>query len=1355
MKQNSSFWIIASIVFAMLASAADRQALHGHVPEAVARLNLQPIGRLPSTNRMRLAIGLPLRNKEALTNLLQQLYDPASTNYHHYLTPQQFAAKFGPADQDYQALIGFAKTNGLNVTGTYPNRTLIDVNGSVADIERAFHVTMRVYQHPTERRTFYAPDRDPSLDLEVPMLHISGFDNYVIPHPAHLKRDNLTHNASRAASAAGSGPDGQYWGWDFRLAYLGPNVALLGSGQAVGLFELAGYDPSDILKYENDAGIPFSHQAENPITLTNVLVGGGTIDIDSECALDIEMVICMAPELSKVVVYEGYSYLSGIDNNVDAILNTMANDTNNSVKQFSCSWFFNVDANAEQSFQQFITQGQSFFQASGDGDAWIGSIAAPADNPDITIVGGTTLTMNGSGTSYASETVWNSGYYTSAGISGPWPLNGNGYWGSGGGISTTTPIPIWQQGVDMSNNGGSTTMRNIPDVAMIADNIWGVYNGAAGPFVGTSFAAPLWAGFTALVNQQAAINGQASVGFLNPALYRIGKSSQASSLPPFHDIESGNNTSTGSPSKFLAVRGYDLCSGWGSPNGTNLIYALLPPMVISQPLSESVGVGNPVNFNVGVSGTAPINYQWFWNDSAHPLHDGGNVSGTLTSTLTIEDVQSTNAGSYYVVVCNPVTCVSSSNATLTVTSPTLTTNTLSVGSSNPNSGISISVAPSDATGAGSGTTPFTRGYTNAAQVTLTAPSTVGGNNFQEWQENGVKYTTALSATVTMSATYTMTAVYTSPPSATYTLTVASSNPNSGVAISASPNDNGGLAGGSTSFALTYNSNTVVYSTALATAAGDNFQTWQLDGVIYNNARSAGLTMNGNHTMTAVYGGIGIIGLSGNLSFGTVQAGAQAVREFTIQSQGGYQPLHVSGITYPPGFSGPWSGTIPIFGSTNVSVTFSPTTNGAYTGWVVVKSDATVGSNSNSISGTGVIAPPPPPVTPFPVGAFSVIYSFPYQSSLSGQWAYGVNPEAGLIQGMDGDFYGSTIYGGSYGYGVIFRVNAAGGNQLLYSFPAGDSHGGGYPVAPLMQASNGILYGTAMRAGGAGRSLGSIFSITTNGQFTTLYPFTDANDGGYFPVAPLIQATDGNLYGTASGGGSAGGGTAFKITTSGTFSELNDFDCSISWVASCPTAPLVQGKDGNFYGTACDYGANDEGNVFKMNSSGVLSNVYSFTGGNDGRHPGAGLVLSSDGNFYGIMSSGGAYGNGTVFRVTTNGMLTMLYSFTGGNDGAPAASGHYPVPPLMQATDGNLYGTTYSGGAFGDGTVFQITTNGVLTILHSFSGADGANPWAGLVQGRDGNLYGTTYQRWHGWRRHGFPFSHSTGPSFVCTDGQID
>src|SRR4051812_35858769 len=188
-----------------------RQVLQGHVPAAVA--NLSSSGSLPAAKVLHLAIGLPLRNQEALTNLLQQLYNPASPNYRQWLTPENFTERFGPTDKDYQALIDFAKANRLNWT-THPNRVVFDIAGTVSDIEKAFHVALRVYHHPTEARDFYAPDREPSLDLTVPILNISGLDDYSLPHPRSTIKP-IDHT-SLAKPNTGSGPSGSYLGADFR-----------------------------------------------------------------------------------------------------------------------------------------------------------------------------------------------------------------------------------------------------------------------------------------------------------------------------------------------------------------------------------------------------------------------------------------------------------------------------------------------------------------------------------------------------------------------------------------------------------------------------------------------------------------------------------------------------------------------------------------------------------------------------------------------------------------------------------------------------------------------------------------------------------------------------------------------------------------------------------------------------------------------------------------------------------------------------------------------------------------------------------------------------------------------------------
>ena len=238
---------------------------------------------------MHLAIGLPFRNEEALGTLLQHLYDPTSPQYHQYLTPKQFTKMFGSTEQDYQAVIAFAKANGLAVTTTFPNRALVDVEGTVGDIEKALHVTMRVYTDPKEARTFYAPNTEPSLDLSVPLLRIGGLDNYSLKHPNLVAKPMIR---AQDTPNAGSGPSGSYLGSDFPAAYV-PGASLTGSGQIVGLVQFDGYTASDITYYETLAGLP-------TVTLTNVLIDGATgapsgNGGEIEVSLDIEMVISMAP----------------------------------------------------------------------------------------------------------------------------------------------------------------------------------------------------------------------------------------------------------------------------------------------------------------------------------------------------------------------------------------------------------------------------------------------------------------------------------------------------------------------------------------------------------------------------------------------------------------------------------------------------------------------------------------------------------------------------------------------------------------------------------------------------------------------------------------------------------------------------------------------------------------------------------------------------------------------------------------------------------------------------------------------------------------------------------------------------
>jgi len=559
-KGRAFGWLAALglvLLFAAPPAQAQRQTLFGHVPATVA--NLPPLRDLNTSNRMELLIGLPLRNGQTLTNLLTDLYNPASPSYHQYLTPAQFTEKFGPTTEDYEAVIAFANSSGLSVGEKFANRTLLRVSGTVADIERVFHVQLRVYQHPTEGRTFFAPDSEPSVDLSVPLLALTGLDNFIIPHPQN-SRPALRDPGK---PMTGSAPNGNYSGSDFRAAYV-PGTTLTGAGQRVGLFELDGYYLSDITTYQN------SNSIVPNVPLSNLYLDGassGSVGSDNdEVSLDIEMAVSMAPGLSGVIVYEGPN-----DDNItapNAVLNCMA--TNDAAKQLSCSWGFSINASTVSTFQQFASQGQSFFLASGDSGAFTGPASPPSDDPYITVVGGTTLTTTGPHGSWLSEKVWN------------WFTTGQGSAASTGGISTTYSIPSWQAPVSMANNQGSTTMRNIPDVALTADNVWVLYNeGDSAELGGTSCATPLWAAFTALVNQQASNNLDAPVGFINPAIYALGLSANYSAT--FHDITVGNNTNQTITDKFFAVAGYDLCTGWGTPTGTNLINALAPMATVPNP----------------------------------------------------------------------------------------------------------------------------------------------------------------------------------------------------------------------------------------------------------------------------------------------------------------------------------------------------------------------------------------------------------------------------------------------------------------------------------------------------------------------------------------------------------------------------------------------------------------------------------------------------------------------------------------------------------------------------------------------------------------------------------------------------
>jgi uncharacterized repeat protein (TIGR03803 family) len=352
--------------------------------------------------------------------------------------------------------------------------------------------------------------------------------------------------------------------------------------------------------------------------------------------------------------------------------------------------------------------------------------------------------------------------------------------------------------------------------------------------------------------------------------------------------------------------------------------------------------------------------------------------------------------------------------------------------------------------------------------------------------------------------------------------------------------------------------------------------------------------------------------------------------------------------------------------------------------------------------------------------------------------------ANLIQATDGNLYGTTSWDGTNLGGTVFRISPTGNLTVLYNFCAqAECADGAQPYSGLIQGVDGNFYGTTLGGGENDCSgmvetegCGAVFKITPQGTLTTLYSFcaqTFCADGEW-PYAGLIQASDGNLYGTTSAGGLYNMGEIFKISTRGTFSTIYSF-CEVK--PACPDGDipyggLVQGRDGNLYGTTTGFNENEGtgGTVFKITPAGTLTTLYSFCSLSqcaDGAGPSGTLVQAGEGTFYGTTFNGGAYGYGTVFKMTPAGFLTTLYSFCSQSG---CVDGSNPYAGLVRATNGAFYGTTARSGANGNGTAFAVTEAGGFLNLYSFCAlslcSDGREPFGGLIQDTNGRLYGTTF-----------------------------
>src|SRR5271168_754807 len=651
---------IVSLLYVIPGQAQPQSPLTRHVRDEVVNGRAQLVGKLPATQMLRFDIVLPLLDRAGLQNFLQELQDPASPSHHQFLTPQEFTARYGPSQEDWDALVAFAKASGFEIiSGTREARDL-RLSGTVANIERAFHVTMGTYQDLTEDRTFFAVDREPTVDLPFQLWHITGLDNDSRPHPMYVKKSDYAKahgiNPDKVVSRAttGSGPSASFLGSDMRAAYYG-GTALTGTGQNIALFEYAGTDLADLTTYYKNVG-----QTE-PYTPTLISTGeyattcvdsGSKACDDTEQTLDMTQAMGMAPGSTMLYMYVCGSVKANGSGTISdtACISAMVTTTDAPLsKQISCSWGWTPadPSTLDPYFEQMAAQGQNFFAASGDSSAWSASNEAwPADDANIVSVGGTDLITSSAAGPWKSETAWAD---------------------SGGGISPDSiPIPSWQQlsGVITSSNKGSTTLRNGPDVSANANFTFYVCADqttcTANDYGGTSFATPMWAGYLALANQQAAANGD-TIGFINPILYPAALTSSYGTY--FHDITSG------SCGTYSGLTGFDLCTGWGSPNTTGIINLLAGSATPSFTLSASP---SSLSITQGSSGTSTIS-----------VADAGGFSGSVTlaasglpSGVTAAfGTNPTTGSSVLTLTASSTATTGAATVTITGTSGTLTATT--------------------------------------------------------------------------------------------------------------------------------------------------------------------------------------------------------------------------------------------------------------------------------------------------------------------------------------------------------------------------------------------------------------------------------------------------------------------------------------------------------------------------------------------------------------------------------------------------------------------------------------------------------------------------------------------------------
>ncbi|BDI29747.1 hypothetical protein CCAX7_17980 [Capsulimonas corticalis] len=1182
-------WSLAAVLASAHCANAQRARIFSRQAPAVSAMAL---GRLAASAPVRLTFTLPLRNEAELDAYLKRIADPKDPLYGRYLSPQEFLEQYGPTQADYDAVAAYAAGQGFTVLKRHANRLVLDVAAPSATVERAFSVRLLQYRDRAGA-AFHAPDAAPAVPAAVAarLSGVVGLNSQRVLTPQAQPLRNGVASIGRN-NQIGTGPYNGLAPADIKAAYNLTSIAANGAGQTLGLFELDGYNASDVQAYETYFGLPF-------VPLQNVLIdgfsgaAGGNAD---EVTLDIELQAAIAPSASKIVVYEGPNSSYGL---VDTF-NQMAVD--NQAKSISVSWgsseqFVSGDEiGAENAiFKQMAAQGQSVYVASGDRGAqdWGQgpTVYDPASQPFVVSVGGTTLSTAGAGGAWLNENTWNNG-------------NGNA---TGGGVSKVWAIPSWQSGAGSTAGMTSTTNRNVPDVALDADPYTGYaifYNGAWNLYGGTSCAAPVWAAFNALVNQQRASAGKTPLGFAAPAIYTAARG--ANGGIDFHDIADGVTNEL-----YPAVAGYDNVTGWGSLNGVNLFHDLSGAAAYTPPSTTTVTSSPLADANV---------------------HDGSYAKNNFGSQTALHVQTSAKAGSNEIAYLK---------FDLTALPATISSATLRLYGSNPTSGYSGAATASGVSNNSwteSGVTwnnrPAVGSALSSATVTHTAAWTQWDvTSFVQAQKAAGQ--TQVSLAVTMGSSAANADAFNSRESASnkpQLVVTSAAPPLAPFSVTAYPHNasitvNWIGSGDATSFSV-YRATSASgpYSLLSASVVGSPYQDASaVNGVPYwyyvkaaNSVGSSAASSAVTETASIDAVGDATFVQSGSLLYAYSGGGAyQAASLISVDSLGS-EALRQS-YMYTAGYGSFAAPIADLSGNLYVA-----------------------GQNGGPLTdgGLGTVLKIDSAYNPTVLHAFENFA--PDQTNTTGAF-----PSCALAQAADGSLYGTAIMGGAYGAGTLYRVGLDGSYVKLHDFNAPTD--GGSPYAGVTLGPDGNYYGVAWNRGPSGA--GTLYSITPAGVFRVVHAFTGSE--GSYPRTQLVIGPDGYFYGACGAGGANGTGTVYKADLSGNITVLHNFGPMDNKYRGPdgvdPDGEIAVGSDGTIYGSTILGGPNGTGTIYKIDSAGneTLLHVFSadtYGTNTDGAYNWTGLMRAADGNLYGVNYRGGKYSYGVAYQCTPAGVFRTLHSF---------------------------------------------------------------------------------------------------------------